>query len=112
MPAQLTFELFTDDEILFATKDAANDFFQNISIANATLTEFGVVKKAQLPAPLSGSVSAAYQQFDVYDDQGAPAQSYQIVTQQTIIDLLAKVVDLQAQLNNLREGLVNSGVAQ
>jgi len=112
MPAQLVFPLFVDDEILFSTKDAANDFFKSITIADADITTAGAVKKATLPNEIVTDVALTYNQFDVYDDEGVVASSNQVVTQQSIIDLKAKVIELQTYVNAIRLALINAGHGQ
>jgi hypothetical protein len=46
MPANITFTEFTSSTVLFENKEAANAFFHDITVPNATATTFGVVKKS------------------------------------------------------------------
>jgi hypothetical protein len=52
MPANINFTEFTDEEIFLEDKEAANIFFGEITVPDATLADPGVVKKAAAVASL------------------------------------------------------------
>ena len=109
MPINIIFTEFTDEEILFATKDDANDFFENITVPDATTAARGVVKVATMPNAMSGVVTPVYNVLNVYDDEGVIAATHQIATQSTIDDMNAKITALQLQLNTIRAALIAAG---
>lgn len=51
MPIPISFTEFTDEEVFLANREAANEFFGDITVPDATDSTFGVVKKSvNLPA--------------------------------------------------------------
>ena len=52
MPANVNFTEFTDEEVFLQDKEAANTFFNNLTVPDATTSDRGVVKKAAAVAAL------------------------------------------------------------
>lgn len=112
MPTPLTFQEFTDTVTLFRDKDAANSFFQNLTVPDPTTTVVGsptrgAVYLASVPAaPVLGPVVLNYDQINI---DGVP---YYIVRQADLNSLKAQIDELKTFIVAFRAAVITAGQAQ
>jgi hypothetical protein len=71
MPANIIFDSFVSETTLFASRDAANSFFNAITVPNAETASFGVVKQATLVEYSDPSIPAStYVTLNVMQEDG------------------------------------------
>lgn len=107
LPVSLTFAEFTDPEVLFASIEAANAFFQEITITiaytnlpEATTTQRGAVKKAAAVAYAASVVNLTYN--TVENDEG----SIEVPDTATMVAMKAKLDALETAFVALKAAMI------
>src|SRR5438552_3265195 len=104
MSTQLEFTPFTDDAVLWNSKDDANDFFTNrLKVKDATAIVKGGVQSAAMPAILAGASTNVGLVFTV------DGVNYTVASKAEIDGLKAQVDALQAAFNALRAAMIAAG---
>lgn len=109
MAINISFPLFTDEEILWADKDSVNSFFQSVTVPAATTTSEGVAKKASLPSALADSVTMVYYTLNIYNDDGTIGQALDVTSKATGNNIITMLNDLQTQVNSIRSAMITAG---
>ena len=110
MPSNINFTLFTDPTILWATKDAVNLFFQTVTVPNATISNFGVVKKATIPAnPPSAPIALSAVNVPILNADGT-VTTYTFVSKADLDSLNTSINTLRTTIINLQNALRNAGI--
>ena len=94
MPAHLNFTEFTDDEILWVNKEAVNQFFNSVTIGDASENDAGVIFAAANQAALGAST---YVSINILDELGVVTTT-QIVSKDAFDALKAAYDDLILKL--------------
>ena len=101
MSAPISFTLFTSNTVLFASKDAANAFFNAMTVGSASTSQDGVVKKSVFVALDSLVSNPTYQDIQVMQGDGSFVTT-QVPSKESFDALLTLV-------KNLRQTEINAG---
>lgn len=109
MAIQITFPLFTDDEVLWLDKDAVNNFFNAVTVPSALTSAEGVVKKSSVASVSNTTVTMTSYALSIYDDSGSLAGTYNVTSKATGDSLIVAVGELQTQIAALKTSMVAAG---
>jgi hypothetical protein len=98
MPANINFTAFTDPNIFFANKAAANQFFAGLTVSNATLAAPGVVTQ-MANIPLASLPALQYVTVNILMPDGS-VNATQVVSKASSDALYAAVLALVTNLQN------------
>lgn len=112
MPINVTYPPFVSETIMFANRAAANSFFNQVTVPNATTTTYGVVKTA---LPLTYTWSAPvydpilYVVRVNYNDDGGNPLYVDVAPQSTIDQMILNINQLKAIIDDLKTKLQVAG---
>ena len=109
MSASISFPALTDENILWQNRDAATAFFAALSVADATISEEGVVKQA---VAVSFSFIALVNTDVVTITQDDGVTTVSVPKKESYDELKASYIVLQTAFNQLLTNLRAAGILE
>lgn len=108
MPANVNFTEFTDEEVFMEDREAANTFFENMTVPDATTASYGVVKKSTNVASIAVAYNLTAISVQVLDSNNNIHEAQVVL--KTEVDTALNA--LRTKINDLLTKLAAAGVME